>query len=410
MIAVGALVVAAAVGGLVRVDDPQEPVELLDQQPTERADNPPADTLPRQESVALDVAALDVAVPIRVLALRNTSLAIVDLFTGESTTYPPGAHGLPRDAIDGATLLSDGTVVVWQQGTVRAFPQGLGNPPVVHTPAELVNPSWAAPAVQVMPTADERALWVVQSGSCCPDDIPGLAELIDLDTGAVVATAELPANSFPVATTARGLVLNTHRFTDTGDGWQSEKGSHHTLLITDGGMVTRFASGAALATSSGAVALLTCQDHERRHDCLLDLVDIDTGGRQRVHAPADGEWTGLNGPDVPASVAPWSATAPDGRILVGLTPRGQRRGGDLVRQDGDDSKLPEAQLIAIEPATATASTLHRFDGWPLPAAWDQRGEHIVLSDGPHLTVLDTGGSSVTLHDVIPAQHDVVGMR
>lgn len=74
-------------------------------------------------------------------------------------------HGLPGDAIDGAMLMSDGTVVVWQDSTVRAFAEGLGNPPLVHTPDALINPPAYAPSVRLLPTADERAMWVVQIGA-----------------------------------------------------------------------------------------------------------------------------------------------------------------------------------------------------------------------------------------------------
>lgn len=130
--------------------------------------------------------------------------------------------------------------------------------------------------------------------------------------------------------------------------------------------------------SGDTAAILTCEAHERRRDCELDLVEVSTGQRRGVQAPVEGTWTSVTGPVVPTDTPPWNATAPDGRILAGLGVR-----------EGLEPKPSESYLVAIDPADDSVTELRSFDGPLHPAAWDQRGKYVVLADSSQLIVVES---------------------
>ena len=73
-----------------------------------------AETLP---IVATDVPVSEAVhrADLRLLAVRpnNPSLALIDLESGDVTTYPHERTGLPGDAISGAAITPRGDVAVW---------------------------------------------------------------------------------------------------------------------------------------------------------------------------------------------------------------------------------------------------------------------------------------------------------
>lgn len=371
-----------------------DPVTPPDVEAPDGPDEPDRPALDDPEVVPLDI---DEPVPLEVLAVRfnRPSFAAVDLPQGETVVYPPGAHGLPGDAIGGATILRDGTVVVWQDGTVRAMADGLAEPTLVHTPDPLLRPPDMAPSVFVVPDADERGLWVVQPGT----RDGGLAELVDLATGRVEVAAELPPSSFPAGATSAGVVVTAW---PDGNGSAGRHEDAEVVVVGRDRTVTHLADGEALAAGDDHVLVRTCVEPgtgDRCHVDVLDVVDVTTGDRQVVERPATGSWGRATRPIPPGYLSPWIAAAPDGRFLVAVV---EPREGYSAR----------TVLVTVDPADAGTEILHELVGDPVAAAWDREGEHVVITQGfdRDLVVLDPAtGETMRVEDVVPEDHLVVGM-
>lgn len=350
---------------------------------------------------------LDVEVPVRLLAVRfnNPSLVTFDLDTGQTLAYPPGSHGLSGDAISGALVTADGTIVVWQDDTVRLFTDRLDEPDFAYTPEELINPAGTAPALRVLPTADGQALWVVQIGSCCPDEVDGLAELVDLQTGQVRTTIDLPPNSFPAAILGDDLLLNTERLQpadpDTNAGWIGDPASLRVLRLTPDGQLSELTDGHAVATSGSTMLIQSCNMHTEADGCALDLLDPATSQRQPVQIDNGATLATAAGPAVPGDFTPWNVVAPDGSILLSRT---------IHNGIGSAPTGSWSQLMVLDPDTAEVTELARYDGPTQPAAWDRDGRYIVVADDRDLIVIDpTSSTTITLENVIPDNHHVVGI-
>ncbi len=346
---------------------------------------------------------LDSDVPVRLLAVRfnNPSLATFDLDIGQAAVYPPGSHGLTGDAISGALVADDGTIVVWQDDTVRVFPDRLDEPSLAYTSERMLDTPGAAPALRVLPTGDSRALWVVQVGPCCPDAIDGLAELVDLQTGQVRTSVELPPQTFPVALLGDDLLLNTEVFRPGGDpdgGWVADPDSWRTLRLTPDGQLHELTDGHALATAGPTVLIRTCPTQATAAGCRLDLLDTATGQRRPVEAYDDATLDTAAGPAVPGDFTPWNVVAPDGRILI-----------TLATHDMPDSEPNSTRLAVLDPDTGAIAEIARYNGAAPPAAWDRQGRHIILADDRDLTIIDpTTGTTITLDGAVPDDHHVVG--
>jgi hypothetical protein len=200
-----------------------------------------------------------------------------------------------------------------------------------------------------------------------------------------------------------GEVLDTLRFEETDDGWVDEPGSHRVLFLNEAsGSVVEPADREAIAATDHQAAVLACERHATR----LDLVDIGTGGRVEVEAPAERTWDPVAASNLPTNTPPWAAASRDGRILVGLV-------GGL--SDPDDPHVRTRHLAVVDtlaPDGPTAEVVHKMDGKHLAAAWDRAGRRFVVSDSleSDLTVIDPGdGSTFTIRNATPEGHDVLGM-
>jgi hypothetical protein len=329
----------------------------------------------------------DQPVDLQLLTVRSwqaRNLALIDLDRGEVTVYPRASFGMSRNPIDGGLLIGDRTAVAWSDGVVTVFRDGRDEPLLVYQPAVLINPSWAAPAIQVMPTLDGESLWVVQYTPGIGEDgldetARGRAELVDIGTREVVTVGDLPPNTSAVAATSGGLILNTSELVETTGGWSDLEGSWTVLELTFDGEVTELTPGQAVAASGAWVAVLTGE---------LRLVNVQTGVQHTISPPVDGRWR--------RATEPVYATSPDGRILMLLV-------------TGDD----EAYLTAVDPDPLSAEpvdVLYRFDVPARRAIWDNAGHRIVLVadfDDP-ITVLDPrDGTSLTVTDAVPSGYHVL---
>lgn len=363
---------------------------------------PPDEPLDGSEVGELD---LDIAVPVRLLAVRfnNPSLATFDLDTGRVEHYPPGSHGLSGDAISGALVTPDGAVVVWQDDTIRMFTDRLDEPDFAYTPDEMIKPAGSAPAFRVLPTADGQALWVVQIGSCCSDEVDGLAELVDLQTGELRTSVELPPNAFPAASLGEDLLLNTEDLrlagSDSDAGWVTDPESLRVLRLTPDGQLSDLSDGHAVASSAHTALIRSCRMGNTGDGCDLDLLDTTTGERHPVAPASEGSLGTAAGPAVPGDFTPWDVVAPDGRILV-----------TSATHDGIGNKADASRLLVLDPDTAELTEIARYDGPTPPAAWDRAGRYIVVADDRHLTIIDPDdGATISLDDVVPDDHYVVGI-
>lgn len=405
LVAVAVVVLPQQLGGLDRptidpVAPTEEPEPPEQQTPTEE----PGATDERSDDV--EVRDLDVEVPVRVLAARfnNPSLATFDLDDGRVEHYPPGSHGLSSDAISGALVTPDGAIVVWQDDTVRVFTDQLDEPSLTYTPDEMINPAGAAPSLRVLPTSDGRALWVVQIGACCPDDVDGsggLAELVDLETGQAKTTVELPPGTFPAAHLGEDLLLNTegYRVADPQDDdvWVDDPGSLRVLRLAPDGQLGDLSDGHAVATSDHTALIRACSIGTTGDGCDLDLLDTTTGQRRPIDPDSHRSLDTAAGPAVPGDFTPWDVVAPDGRILT-------------TTQDTSGDEPASSRLLVLDPDTAEVTEIAHFDGPPPPAAWDRDGRYIVLADGRDLTIIDpTNGTTINLDDIVPQDHHIVGI-
>ena len=344
-------------------------------------------------------------VDLRLLAARfnNPSLAIIDLRAGEARLHAPGHHGLPtQDFVSGAQLLSDGSVAVWQHDTLTVLPADLGAPMLVRRSDEYAHDTRGA--FRVVPVLDEDALWVAQVGpGHLEDAVEGQVELVDIATGEVRMATVVPPDAFPVAATNGGLVMTTTGgWIDSGDGWIDDPDARVTLLVGDDGSVTSISPGWAIAAGRHVVAIQSCEGATGGTGCSgdLELLNVATRERTGVERPIEGDWAAVNTPAVPGDHAPWSATAPNGHLLVGIAQRVE--GGYASHVD----------LMVIDPTSFTATPISRVDGkGPWPARWDQQGKHIVIADDRDLILIDVeAGTSTTLMNVIPEDHWVIAMR
>jgi hypothetical protein len=359
---------------------------------------PPEPSQQREETRDTTRIDLPTLVQLRLFTIRWDTMqrSVIDLEHGEIMEFGHGSPEAPQDVFqdvfkDGATVLSDGTLVVWQDHTVRAYVDGFDEPPMVHEVEDTGESFELIPPLRVIASVDEAALWVVQVGGCCPDR-DGHAELVELATGQVILSANLPGPSHPVADTARGLVLNTQSFIDTGDGFVAEPGSRQSLLLTRDGAVSQFATGEVVAANRDSALALSCINHAIRLGCVLHLIYVVTGDQRNVATPnEEGDWATVNHPNVPGPAHGWRANAPDGRFLVGFNAR----------------PPSPSFVVVVDPESADATTIWRTEGYPASSAgWDRTGDHVVIVDETDLIVVDpVARSEFRLTGIVPpGQH------
>jgi hypothetical protein len=399
----GALVAAAALLVVVTVAAVAAILAVTDRAGAPFIETPPGtqEQPPVDERTVYDYPAPD-SVEAQLLAMRARSVAVVDLEAGRTTVYPLRPYGLDLDYLDSATMTGDGHIVVWgESGTVGVFHPDTAEPVLVHQPGELIHRPEVAASVSVAVTLDGGKLWVVQQGTDHGEvELAGRAELVDITSGTVELVAQLPPNSVWAAVTPRGLVLNTHRFADTGP---SEEGSHEVYELTLDGQINVLGPGEALAASGTWVAVRVCERHEPPRNCEVELVDTDTGERQAVARPVDGEWTRVAQPQIPTNTPRWNATSPDGRILLGIVTPTDRA-----------EHQAETHLVAVHPNRPDApEALHLIEG-KTSAGWDPTGDKLILihAENPrNLTILNLRDrSTLTVADAVPAGHHVVTIR
>ena len=348
---------------------------------TESPSEPTVTPIPIEEPVSL-----------RVLAVRGNnppSLAVVDLSEGKTTVYEMGVHALSADPVDGAVATPDADWIIWSNGIAYRFGDSLDAIDVQLGPDPPRQISGYAPALRVVPMPDGRRAWLVQPGiTFGSDDYPTLVDLITLDDAASQLSVEVDGSAFPIASTNTGLILNTHRWFDTGDGFVTEPGSEATIQLTDDGTTTQVGTGLAIAASPTRIARMSNGD--------LVISDPDGGNQVQVAKPFEGTWIDLGGPMVPSDAMPLQTVSPDGSELV-----------VSISQDLDANGNPAySELIAVDLSDGSTRTLSQSDGRTPCATWSSDGEWIALLGRDDITLVNaTDPNNIqSLEDVIPDEH------
>jgi len=342
-------------------------------------------------SPSISSISLDQPVSLRVLAIRpnNPSLAVLDFLERTTTVYPPGAHALPRDATDGAVSTPNRDWIIWTNGVARLFAGSLDHVDLVLGPSPPREISGFAPALRVIPTPDGDRAWLVQPGITFGDnDYPTLVELVTMTDGESLLSLETDGTAFPVAATNDGLVLNTHSWFDTGDGFTVEPGSEVVVHLSDDGTTVRVGEGIAVAASPTRVI--------RTSSNRLFISASDGSDEVEVAAPFDGTWIGVGGPMIPSSAMPLQTLSPDGtEMLIGLG-----------RQLDVNGTPADSELIGVSLMDGSTRTIAEFEG-PTPfATWSSDGNWIALLWQKDITLINSIDPETVRHmeDVVPPDH------
>jgi len=348
------------------------------------------------ETAALPVVSpLDVerSVALRILTIspRRLESAVIDLEAAAMTLYTAESDAL-RARAEGAVMTPNRELVVWTyEPAAYVFSGDLTRADLEMNPETDPDASWA-PALRVVPTPDGNALWVVQPGAAYGDiDVPTLVELVELPTGRSLTSFEVEPNAFPIGATNAGLVLNMERLMDTGDGWITEPGSEHVVIVDAAGVITDVGPGRALAASAGTTVRLVCAA-EDQSDCELVIGDR-TGA---VARPGDGEWAPVGEPEIPNSTMPLQLISPDGTsLLVGFD------------EDPDVNGTPaRSTLYVVDLADGSSRRIATFENRYPQATWSADGAWIAAIAGRDVMLYATDDPAVTftVHDAIPEDH------
>jgi len=331
-------------------------------------------------------------VSLRVLAVRGNnppSLAVLDLSGGKITIYEMGVHALSADPVDGAVTTPNGDWIIWSNGIASRFSDSLDTIDVQLGPDPPRQISGYAPALRVVPMPDGTRAWLVQPGiTFGSDDYPTLVELVTLDDAASQLSVEVDGSAFPIASTNTGLVLNTERWLDTGDGFTTEPGSEATIHLTDDGATNPVGNGWAIAASPTRIV--------RTNDGELIISDPDGSNQAQVTKPIEGTWINLGGPMVPSDAMPLQTVSPDGSQLA-----------VSISQELDANGNPAySELIAVDLNDGSTRTLAQFDGLTPNATWSTDGQWIALLGPEDITLVNTTDPNNThsLEGVIPREH------
>ncbi len=336
-------------------------------------------------------------IDLSVLSVRpnRLSLAVTDLRARTTETYPPGSTALGPDAASGASVTPRGDVAVWVGGAVYVFPAGdLSGEPVVLSPTRTNLVPGVALELFVQPDPAGERLWIVQPGSACHDEpTQTIVEHVDIDTGEVLASLDLPDRAFPVGETDRGLIANLHTTVSTGDGCIVDPASHRIGALRGDGTMEDLGPGVAIATWENHV-VLTPRDGS---EIIIRNLDDDT--ERNVTIPEAGTWSDVGGPAIPSTAQPLPGVSTDGRLLVANTGPERDAAGEATT----------SALYAIDLTTGQPIRLAEFGDWAPLATWSKDGNWVLLVRGRDLELLDPAdGTTIYLPEAVPDEHFVLG--
>jgi hypothetical protein len=289
--------------------------------------------------------------------------------------------------------------VTHEDGVVRVLNADLDGVRLTIRPELVDHGPGIAPSLNILPTADGTALWVIQMRfSRGEPDVTARADLISLADGATMRTVELPADIAWHHPAGDGFVTAQREMYDSGDGWTSRRQDDRTLWVDGDGRVHDVGPGAPIAATDSHVLRQHCPD-----DCELRLTDHTTQTDALIQRPAEGVWWPVGGPRGSTNAGPVEVTSPDGRYaLVGLAQR--------LNANGQPERL---DLVLIDLHNATAEIVHDAAGMRLStnlpvASWSPDGQWIVIIGHRDLELLHLHTRDSYHYDqIVPDQHWVL---
>lgn len=339
---------------------------------------------------------LEEPVPFRVLAVGPSGggTTVIDLFESEVVTY---YSGLPVDRTDGAVAAPNGAWITWNEGRAYLFADGLEHVTAELGPSAVRSREGIAPSLRAIPDPSGVRVWLVQPGLGYADhDEPTLVQLVSIDAGPPILDLEIDPNAFPVAATASGLVLNTHGWFDTGDGYVTAAGTERLLHLRADGVIETVGSGIAIAAGPDRIARLACPLDGAACSPFADtnrllITDPDGANLVEVEGPFEGVWRSVGGPAIPSDSMPLRATSPSGfEMLVSIS-----RTVDINAMQID----PTLVSVNLDDGTSRAIA----DIGPAVAAWSSDGRWIVVISGRDLTLIESDDPDrvIELPGVVP---------
>ncbi len=227
-------------------------------------------------------------IPVKVI-FAGYGLAVADFTEGVLKTYRYGDHHLPGGSVVGASITARGDAIVVTLGGSTDYVSFLPNADFGKQPIPLQH-SRIGSVMAVSADRIASLVWILQRDHQDMDGRPKVSDtwidLVSIDTGKAVMTADLKGDYGMVGIVDSGLLLKEDE--DYGDGRVVVLGRDGTLrnIVVDPGRI--------VAAHGQHVALIGA-------DKELVVTDIETNYAQHIAKPGPGAWIDTMIPYVPES-------------------------------------------------------------------------------------------------------------
>jgi hypothetical protein len=341
---------------------------------------------------------LDQPVPFRLLAVGTSGpgTTVIDLFEREVVTYSAGAGVLPVDRRGGAVAAPNGAWITSSGIHAYLFADGLDQVTAELGPGRVRSMAGIAASLRAVPDPGGERVWLVQPGLGYADhDEPTLVQLVRFGGGPAILEAEIDPNAGPVAATASGLILNTHDWFDTGDGFVTAPGTERVLHLRTDGVIESVGPGVPIAAGPDRIARLVCPVDRTGCDPYAEanrLIVSNPDGTDPVEVQwsFEGVWRSVGGP-VPT----------DSMLLQAASPAGIEMLVSISRTVDVNASQIDPTLVAVSLDDGTSRAI--ADIGPVFAAWSGDGQWIVVISGRDLVLIDSEDSDrvIELADLLP---------
>jgi len=357
-------------------------------------------TQPAESSVSTSTPIeLDQPIPLRVLAVGTSGpgTTVIDLIERVVVTYSAGTGVLPIDRRGGAVAAPNGAWIAWSDGRAFLFADGLDQVTEELGPARMRTMVGIAAGLRAVPHPGGELVWLVQPGLGYADhDEPTLVQLVPIGGGPAILEAEIDPNAGSVAATASGLILNTHDWFDTGDGYVTAPGTERVLHLRTDGVIESVGAGVAIAAGPDRIARLACPEDRagcdpRAEPNRLIVSNPDGTDPVEVQWSYDGVWRSVGGPGIPA----------DSMLLQAASPAGIEMLVSISRTVDINASPIDSTLVAVNLADGSSRAI--ADIGPAYAAWSGDGQWIVVISGRDLHLIDSEDPDrvIELADLVP---------
>lgn len=313
----------------------------------------------------IPIAWYDEPIPLKIIAEGETSsLAVVDLYEGVLKVYRQGDHLIPGGYVGGVSITPrGGLVVTTNSGSgpwLAYFPDSdLSKQPVALRPR--INDS--AHRLDALADQNDSLVWMLQYDYRQTDtdqkQVETWVDLVDVDTGEAVMTADIEGNYRIAGIVDEGLLLDQAHVEGGRGIYILDRDGDLREVTVDYEEVKPF----WIVAAHGQHFALKDEDRE------IVIIDTVTNGVHPIAKPEPGAWTTTGIPDIPTHSL--TKTQAD-EFIIGFRPT-----------EGDWS------LYAISLASQSVRKLGEYDAPPLGET-----EHKYLSKPLFSAVSVAGGGAV----------------